>query len=478
MPTYTIQEDPPWMSNRTSQALTASSVYSDGEDDEPYATTYLPSRASLDHSHPQHYLTSSAPQAKSSRPPIFEQVRSMLHKPTPTAYVSPYEAAFKTKRRSPERQNMLHQPTSATAFPQEEAVRPTPPLIAGGYSPLAVSQASPVTPVSTKYDNRAPTPLSTNERRQPAMTPSNKSIKRKPTPSTASISHAENVQPRRSSSVNSDWTESLDDDDQQTQSTWTTYAPSVAPSRPSADPSRHSLPKYAQKQAQASSHFSWSTIGTNVSHLPPPASPPPGPPPPIPEHYNAPSRYQPPRGPPVQSILSRRRPVQRMEQEEWAPPLRKSSTALTPRSATPNSTTTQKHIHPALRTHSPVGASMTKRSASSPATKQLPPPPELTTMTTQLSHLESLLVREKDLMHQRKNVERVIAELVKVEKASPLEVPYTTVRDAKEKLKEYRRRLEEVLLEERDVGIAITRARRKEGEEEGTTGLWVRRVTG
>ena len=52
------------------------------------------------------------------------------------------------------------------------------------------------------------------------------------------------------------------------------------------------------------------------------------------------------------------------------------------------------------------------------------------------------------------------------------------VRDAKKRLEEHRRRLEEVVLEGREVGIAISRARRKEGEGVGTEGLWVRRVTG
>ena len=83
-------------------------------------------------------------------------------------------------------------------------------------------------------------------------------------------------------------------------------------------------------------------------------------------------------------------------------------------------------------------------------------------------------------MLQRRNVERGIAELEKVEKASPLDVPFNTVRDAKKRLAELRNRLAEVKLEERDVGIAVTRARLKEEKETGGDGesLWVRRVTG
>lgn len=72
-----------------------------------------------------------------------------------------------------------------------------------------------------------------------------------------------------------------------------------------------------------------------------------------------------------------------------------------------------------------------------------------------------------------------MTELEKIETASPLDVNFATVRDAKKKLAEYRKRLAEVRLEERDVGIAITRARRKEEEDNGGEGgtLWIRRVT-
>jgi len=160
-----------------------------------------------------------------------------------------------------------------------------------------------------------------------------------------------------------------------------------------------------------------------------------------------------------------------MEKEEWTPPphsrIVTSPQSTTPKSATPTSAT----AHSRLRGHSPAITTHSNSSA-----KALPLPPELTSATaSQLSHLESLLAQERDLARQRKNVERGITELTKIEKASPMEVPFATVRDAKRKLEEHRRRLEEVLLEEREIGIAISRARRKEGEEEG---LWVRRVTG
>lgn len=95
--------------------------------------------------------------------------------------------------------------------------------------------------------------------------------------------------------------------------------------------------------------------------------------------------------------------------------------------------------------------------------------------STPISHLDVLLTQEKDLQLQRKNMEKAITELEMTERASPLDVSWASVCEAKSKLVEHRRRLGEILLEEREVGIKIARVRRKEGEEEG---LWVSRVTG
>ena len=89
--------------------------------------------------------------------------------------------------------------------------------------------------------------------------------------------------------------------------------------------------------------------------------------------------------------------------------------------------------------------------------------------------METLVTEEKALLQQRRNIEKVIADLEKVERASPMDVSFATVREAKKKLEENRKTLAEVRREEIELGIKIARARRKEGEEEG---LWVRRVTG
>lgn len=94
------------------------------------------------------------------------------------------------------------------------------------------------------------------------------------------------------------------------------------------------------------------------------------------------------------------------------------------------------------------------------------------------SHIELLLSQERNLVMQRRNIERAIADLEQVEFASPLEVSFATVRDAKRRLEQHRDTLQEVKMEEMDVGIKIARARRCEDFSEGEGSLWVRRVTG
>lgn len=91
-----------------------------------------------------------------------------------------------------------------------------------------------------------------------------------------------------------------------------------------------------------------------------------------------------------------------------------------------------------------------------------------------MSHLQELETQEQDKVHQRRNIQRAIADLSKIENASPMDVSFAEMKEAKKKLEELRKTLEEVQLEEREIGIAIARTRRKEGGEEG---LWVRRVT-
>jgi hypothetical protein len=186
---------------------------------------------------------------------------------------------------------------------------------------------------------------------------------------------------------------------------------------------------------------------------------------------------------PSESILSRKRPVQRLDKEEWRPttPQRQraatgASDDSTPR-ATPASTPRAPTFSLSLETPKragPISNSTTPTAGS--GKKALPLIPGIS--EKQDSYVEMLLTQEKNVVMQRRNIERAITDLENVERASPLEVSFAAVRDAKRKLEERRETLREVKLEEMDIGIKIARARRRDDFEGGEGSLWVRRVTG
>lgn len=527
MPIYTIQQDKPWISTRVSEAPSATSIYSDDYNqdmpDQPPAVpphgdanSYHPSY----HAHPRQQINDYGPQVRQSKLPIFKQVRSMLHKPPPittpanpkwdeytgelsesgkapkvkpSTYTSPWEGAFRANRkRSPERPNKLRKSRnqSPVSVLRDEELTPVEPIAHDMFQQQ--EQWSPVSPLQDDEleaePSLVPEPLSPNVQRtvQPVQEtpPSSRHIMRKPAPrSSSTVENEPPVSPHHSPSQSSDvdtaGIESGADSHPNSHFSWTTYAPSVAPGRASTDTMANRQTRQfhsATNNPQPGSHFSWSTIGTHVptSKVHPAMrneSPPPSPPPAVPSKFTS---------PPVQSILSRRRPIQRVEKEEWTPPPPKSkisgsstprSGTATPKTATPTSANTVRPLP------LPKDAKNSKSRSPSSATKALPPPPG---QPTNLSHLEQLLAQDRSIQLQRKNVEKGIMELEKIERASPLDVPFATVKDAKKKLLEYRTRLAEVKLEEREVGIAIARARRKEEKEYGGDGetLWVRRVTG
>jgi hypothetical protein len=502
MPAYTIQRDAPWMESTHSE---------DDLGDLVSDAPALSSKASYHpsyHAHPQQQIADNGPQVRSSKLPIFKQVRSMLQKPPPLVApgqvkwddysgemsesgkpaqvkpsTRPYEGMFKVRRSSPERPRKSKRDLSPVSILRDDDIKPPPPLKAGRCSPSIHSYVSPVSPISSHFTTKPPTPLSANERSHavPATTtaPTIKQLRRKPAPST-SPSQTENLEPyQRSPSARSDWTDVPDEDFSDPQRlqpnkshfSWSTHAPSMAPGRPSVD-SRASS-KLTDGQ-QPRSRFSWSTVNTNMGHQVRPDSPPPSPVPPIPSQYaenQQPPPYTTTHGAPVQSVLSRGRPVQRQEKEDWSPTPRKASAPVSAGGTPVSANGVQ---HPAFRTQSPASTTPTTVTTAS-GKKALPLPPELRTPTPTVSHLETLRARERDIQLQKRNVLKSIAELEKIEKAGPLQVSFSELREAKKKMEEQRRRLDEVQAEEMEVGIAISRARRKEGEEEG---LWVRRVTG
>lgn len=528
MPTYTIQQDPPPAPERVSTASTTFSMFSgdhagevpgshaDGVPTLNYKPSYHPSY----HAHPRQQVNDYGPQVRQSRLPIFKQVRTMLQKPPaittpgnpkwdeytgelsdngkparvkPSTYVSPYEGAFQAnRRRSPDRSSRSRRNMSPVSVLRDDEMMSASPVQASHHSLDEWSPVSPVSPISPvdheeRYGDQylipemMPEPLSPNVQRTPQQqqTPSSgKHITRKPV--SRNVSTSENfppVSPQHSPSQSSDMGERMiDDKDAGPQSTshfsWTTYAPSVAPGRQSLDTLVTRQTGLAPAHESKQSHFSWSTVNTNATYKPRAQSPPP---PPLPEKYSAPvEKYS---GPPVQSILSRGRPAQRIEQKDmWVPPPRVSSALYT---TTPLKTTCADNRPlplPKDKTPAKSKSPSTPASHESGSGKALPPPPTVANLT----HLETLVAQERSLALQRMNVEKGVRDLEKIEKASPLDVPFATVRDAKKRLGEYRARLADVKLEEREVGIAIARARRREEQENGGEGesLWVRRVTG
>lgn len=106
--------------------------------------------------------------------------------------------------------------------------------------------------------------------------------------------------------------------------------------------------------------------------------------------------------------------------------------------------------------------------------KALPVSPAVRGATTPV---EALMLQEEDLELRRRNINRAIFELTKINTLSPLEIDWKTRKANEKKLDEHRQALRAVRHEEHEVGVALTRARRR--MDDGTdTSMWVRRVTG
>jgi len=119
----------------------------------------------------------------------------------------------------------------------------------------------------------------------------------------------------------------------------------------------------------------------------------------------------------------------------------------------------------------------TRMSVSSASTtdKALPLPP---TVDKESTHIEALQAKSDELDLRVANIQRVMVELQKVDRASPLEVNEKMRRENKKKLEQIRTRLEEAQREKHEIGMALARARSRLQKEEGESStLWLRRVT-
>lgn len=106
--------------------------------------------------------------------------------------------------------------------------------------------------------------------------------------------------------------------------------------------------------------------------------------------------------------------------------------------------------------------------------KLLPQPPK----TRQaMNHVEELMLRMESLEVQKTNMQKLLKELEKVDSASPIDVSERMRRENGKKMNEVRIRQDEVQRELFEVGRLLSRARAKAEEANGSTGLWLRRVT-
>lgn len=106
--------------------------------------------------------------------------------------------------------------------------------------------------------------------------------------------------------------------------------------------------------------------------------------------------------------------------------------------------------------------------------KALPQPPKTRQAVDHIDELES---RVESLELQKKNMEKLFKELERVDSASPIEVSERMRRENRKKMGEVRIRQDEVQRELFEVGRLLSRARAKAEEVDGSTGLWLRRVT-
>ncbi|KAI5202893.1 hypothetical protein E4T39_04495 [Aureobasidium subglaciale] len=199
---------------------------------------------------------------------------------------------------------------------------------------------------------------------------------------------------------------------------WTTYAETERSTSPTA--SYIGGTRVAQ---EPDSRFSWTTTSTDTNYQQntPPFSP----------NLTHPS-----------SIMSRRRPVPGRE------------TSLPP------------------KRHDSMGDVQDLQEAR--YDKMLPQPPKT---RQEGDHVDELMSRLESLELQKQNMQKLLKDLEKIESASPIEVSERMRRENRRKMGEVQIRQDEVQRELFEVGRLLSRARAKAEEANGSTGLWLRRVT-
>ncbi|KAL1301710.1 hypothetical protein AAFC00_005919 [Neodothiora populina] len=205
---------------------------------------------------------------------------------------------------------------------------------------------------------------------------------------------------------------------------WSTYAESDTDSEDQRSTFRMYPEKPQYPEEEAVSRFSWTTVNTDSTYQ---------------QEGSSCSASPQSEGPPT-PIMTRRRPL----------PSKASMYSLRDREP---------------QASSPVSAT----------DKALPMPP---TLSQELSRLDALQAKYDDLEIRQINIHRIILELEKLEKASPLEVTEKMRRENRKKLEGVRQTLDEVQREKHELGTALSRARGRAQREKGEdSALWLRRVT-
>jgi hypothetical protein len=219
------------------------------------------------------------------------------------------------------------------------------------------------------------------------------------------------------------------------------------------------------------SRFSWTTQATNTTYH---ESPPPSPPPPMPalpanfSNTTSTSSY------PSDSIMNRSRPVP--SSKTYSNESDPDETSKPPPSYKPIS------AFKSNRAEGSIGARKASYTPSIATTttggpKALPPTPQ--ELSSQ-DHVSALQAQLQDLTTQKNNVQRVLRDLSAPGASNPLVTNFKVEREREKRIQALRDELNEISLQEHDIGLKLHRAQRRREQEEGYEGfttLWVRRVT-
>lgn len=218
------------------------------------------------------------------------------------------------------------------------------------------------------------------------------------------------------------------------------------------------------------SRFSWTTQASNTTYQHSPPSSPVPPLPTMPKNSTSLSVNT------SSSIMNRTRPIPSNRNYDPAPDSPVSSVTPTVRRPIGGLRAEgQERQFPARKSSYAVSIASTTTTSGG---KALPRTPQ--ELNSQ-DHVSALQAQMADLTTQRNNVERVLRDLTAPGASNPLTTNFRVEREREKRIQALRDELNEIGLQEHDIGLKLHRAQRRREEDEGYEGfttLWVRRVTG